>query len=471
MRRSLVPIILLGLACISTTSSYAQRGVAGKTFILDDGSGNTLTLEYLNVPPVLGNSFYNFLPGGGAPTPAGSVNGQTLWWNNTTNLWVSNNFLTNTGSAIGIGTASPIGLLSNTTDNNWGSDARGINPAAFTWVTNTGGHGYAASVTNEGSGAGGFDGLLVRVWDNHAGTNALDVSQGAVSPSTTPTSLLTVYGNGDVNIDPTIVAATSIGNSTAATNVNITSGNKWSITNAGALTTTGAANIATTAGLTNYFGNGGGTTTNNIGNNGTNATQTTNNIGGTGPGSANMVNGIGFNDGSGSVVNQFGVAFSTGSIQNQIGTNQGTGTVTNYWGTSNHTGTINNSFGTSSSGPISNTFGSSTAGSSNTYSGVSSFTGNVTTNGTLSAAGAFGLHFRIDNTGNTTVNGIAGDGFLQITGGATTGWGLPPSTTPGQIFIVNNQTGSTIGGALTIANGNSAMFIYTGSGWQHIVLQ
>jgi hypothetical protein len=107
MRR--ISIIFIGLGLISFLSgpSWAQRGIAGHSFVLDDGSGNTLTLLYPNIPPVIGNSIYNFLPGGGSSIPGGTVNGQTLWWNNTTLLWTADNSLTNTGSAVGIGTSTP----------------------------------------------------------------------------------------------------------------------------------------------------------------------------------------------------------------------------------------------------------------------------------------------------------------------------------------------------------------------------
>ncbi len=378
-------LLALGVISLFSLNSYAQRGIGARTLVLDDGIGNTLTVEYTNIPTVSGNSFYNFLPGGGASTPGGTANGQTLWWKNSTTTWVADNFLTNTGSAVGIGTTTPVGLMANTVDNNVGSDARGINANAFTWMTNTVGHGYAASITNEGSGAGGFDGLMVRVWDNNAGTNAFDVSEGAVSPGANPASLFTIFGNGSINMDPIITATTSIGNSTAATNVNITGGNKWSVSSAGALTTVSTANIATGANLTNHFGDGGGTTTNNIGNNGTAATTTTNNIGGAAS-SGSIVNGIGFNSGTGSVVNQVGVGFSTGGTQNQIGSNQGAGTVTDYWGTS-------------LSGPVLNNFGSTTAGSTNTYFGLSNFAGSVEVGSTH--------QFTVDNSGNVSTSGTA----------------------------------------------------------------
>ncbi len=107
MRRISFVFIGLGLILLSAAPSWAQRGVAGHSFVLDDGSGNTLTLLYPNIPTVPGNSIYNFLPGGGSSIPGGTANGQTLWWNNTTLLWTADNSLTNTGAAIGIGTPTP----------------------------------------------------------------------------------------------------------------------------------------------------------------------------------------------------------------------------------------------------------------------------------------------------------------------------------------------------------------------------
>jgi hypothetical protein len=107
MKRISFVFIGLGLILLSAASSWAQRGVAGHSFVLDDGSGNTLTLLYPNIPPVVGNSIYNFMPGNSSSIPGGTANGQTLWWNNTTLLWTADNSLTNTGSAIGIGTPTP----------------------------------------------------------------------------------------------------------------------------------------------------------------------------------------------------------------------------------------------------------------------------------------------------------------------------------------------------------------------------
>jgi hypothetical protein len=107
MRRYFTAVILFSVSFLSSAPIWAQRAVGAKALVLDDGSGNTLTITYPNIPPVLGNSTYMFAPGGGSSTPAGSANGQTLWWNNTSLQWIADNSLTNTGAAIGIGTSTP----------------------------------------------------------------------------------------------------------------------------------------------------------------------------------------------------------------------------------------------------------------------------------------------------------------------------------------------------------------------------
>jgi hypothetical protein len=69
MRRFSILFIVLGLISLSSVSSHAQRSLGAKSLVLDDGSGNTLTISYPNSPPVAGNSTLN-LSGGATFTPA-----------------------------------------------------------------------------------------------------------------------------------------------------------------------------------------------------------------------------------------------------------------------------------------------------------------------------------------------------------------------------------------------------------------
>jgi hypothetical protein len=105
---SLLAGITLALG-LSTSASAQSREIGAQSLMLDDGSGNTLDITYPNLlpAPVIGESYFTFPPGGGTGVPNGTINGMTLWWNSATTVWTADNFLTNTGTAIGINTATP----------------------------------------------------------------------------------------------------------------------------------------------------------------------------------------------------------------------------------------------------------------------------------------------------------------------------------------------------------------------------
>jgi hypothetical protein len=111
MRRFSILFIVLGLISISSVPSRAQRALGAHNFVLDDGSGNTLTLRYLNTPPVSGNSFLTFLPGSGASTPIGTANNSTLRWDAGSGTWQENlKFTATSAGAISAGSSNQFGV-------------------------------------------------------------------------------------------------------------------------------------------------------------------------------------------------------------------------------------------------------------------------------------------------------------------------------------------------------------------------
>ncbi len=84
MRRISILFIVLGLISLSSASSRAQRALGAKSLVLDDGSGNTLTISYPNTSPtVAGNSTLTL--SGGATFTASHLNAYS-----TTNQAITN---------------------------------------------------------------------------------------------------------------------------------------------------------------------------------------------------------------------------------------------------------------------------------------------------------------------------------------------------------------------------------------------
>lgn len=153
--------LIVGVVGFIVTPSLAQRHVGAHAFVIDDGNGNTLTLTYPNSPPVIGNAIYTFAPGGGTSVPSGTINGQTLWWNNSTPAWIADNFLTNTGAAIGIGTPTPGATLDirHTTTSALGAfgvgTVLGIQPSSP-----SGNRYYGASIVADAANSSGITGII-----------------------------------------------------------------------------------------------------------------------------------------------------------------------------------------------------------------------------------------------------------------------------------------------------------------------
>jgi hypothetical protein len=76
-------LTLTALALSATSATAQNRDLAAQRMILDNGTGNRLTLEYTGT----GNSTLTFGNGPFAPIPAGTSNGQMLRWDNTNMLW------------------------------------------------------------------------------------------------------------------------------------------------------------------------------------------------------------------------------------------------------------------------------------------------------------------------------------------------------------------------------------------------
>lgn len=91
-------LLTAGMLTFGATDSFAQpnRDIGAQRVILDDGAGNTLTLEYTGSS----NATYTFTGGGGS-IPNGSVAGQTLRWDGTS--WLASGALTNDGTNLTFG--------------------------------------------------------------------------------------------------------------------------------------------------------------------------------------------------------------------------------------------------------------------------------------------------------------------------------------------------------------------------------
>jgi hypothetical protein len=124
------------------------------------------------------------------------------------------NTLNFTGGNIGIGTASPATLFSNTNINTSGSDGNGISAASIAWANNAG--GYTEALYNA-SGAANAEGLAVKMAATGTTNRLLDLSTGP-SQGTAGTQVMVVRADGKVGIG----AGTP--NSSAALDISSTTG-------------------------------------------------------------------------------------------------------------------------------------------------------------------------------------------------------------------------------------------------------
>ncbi len=133
---------------------------------------------------------------------------------------------------LGLGVTAPISQLANTTVNNIGMDAQGVNTNSLTWSQNN--TGFTAAFYNQ-STANGANGLLVKTAGTNGNQRILDLSTGA--SASVGTSIMTVLSNGNVGVgtaSPTakLQVAGDIYSSTAGSGLILKSpnGNCWKIT-------------------------------------------------------------------------------------------------------------------------------------------------------------------------------------------------------------------------------------------------
>jgi hypothetical protein len=130
----------------------------------------------------------------------------TMGSNNLTFAATSGNLIFNPSSAgfVGIGTASPDCLFSNTASNTLGADANGISTSSINWAIGAG--GYTTALYNS-STATNAQGLAVKIAGTSSANRLLDLSTGTTQ-YTPGTSVMVVQGNGLVGIGTVSPAAT-----------------------------------------------------------------------------------------------------------------------------------------------------------------------------------------------------------------------------------------------------------------------
>jgi len=393
-----------------------------------------------------------------AATTANNVTGVTninTTTANATNIGAGGTGIVDIGSltgAVGIGLPAntiPNTLLSNiaTGTNIIDVGSNGIRPVSLSWQSTV--DGYAAAFDNSGVGNPDNNGVLIKVAHAVVGNMALEVDAGA--PTVVGTRLFSVDGAGNVIIDPTDAASTTIGNGITGTSVAITSipsaGNGWSATGAGVLASTGNATLATNAGTTNTFGNGGNGTTNTIGDN-NQLGLTTNNIGnfpGGGASPSFIVNNIGLGTGgnAGTIITNIGTTLNAGGLTNNIGVQ---GATTNIQGQVNIGSTTNQAVnvgtGTGATALGNNANGTTILGQNLTLNTTNAF---LTTIGDAAA-----------NASSTTINVGTGGGALTITG-------VPASVTT-NLFLTQDGAGKVWTNAISnfVQGNNGVLVTYPG---------
>src|SRR5690348_3191207 len=89
-------LLLTVCLCMSASAAFSQRSVSARTVVLDDGFGNTLTL--MTPSPMAGSGTFTLTPGS-TGVQSGTLDGQTLRWNNTTTAWEASGALLNLNTA------------------------------------------------------------------------------------------------------------------------------------------------------------------------------------------------------------------------------------------------------------------------------------------------------------------------------------------------------------------------------------
>jgi len=102
--KKLFVMIAVGLL---STPAVAQRDLGARRIVLYNGMlpEYKLTLEASSL--MTGDATFTFPPSGGSMPEAGTLDGQTLRWNNTSSYWEPSSRLLNTGTRLGINVLSP----------------------------------------------------------------------------------------------------------------------------------------------------------------------------------------------------------------------------------------------------------------------------------------------------------------------------------------------------------------------------
>lgn len=199
--RSLIIVALaLVLALLSVTRATAQpRSFAARQFIMDDGLGDMITLQTPAGP--FASYVYTFpstAPAGPtAATPAGTLLGQTLYWDGLN--WATSSTLFNNGTKVGIGTSTPLydferKSTSTTTSQQLGSFFDlAYAPTAPTSNRN---YGLVAQARFTGAFAAPSIGLLGLASQEASATTALNRVLGAGGSALNSSSLNMVEGVG-----------------------------------------------------------------------------------------------------------------------------------------------------------------------------------------------------------------------------------------------------------------------------------
>jgi hypothetical protein len=284
----------------TTSGGTANINVDGSATNVGTGTGNTAIGNGTGTTSILGGpasvwgvttagaaTFTSVNAGSGTIQTTGAVDGGTGVFTST----LSSVGFTNTAGLTTSGGTANI--------NSTGTNNTNINAAPATAGTITVGNATSTTVMN---GTVTFSNPLVLplaqhdlfVGDalGHAAAYAAVANSVLVTDATAPGGLpqwATTLPSGLTVPTATITGATVTGGTIDNTAIGVTTPAAANFTSIGVttqgsgafttLSSTGASTVATGANLTNTFGNGGGTTTNTIGDNGTAATTTTNNLG------------------------------------------------------------------------------------------------------------------------------------------------------------------------------------------------
>ncbi len=105
----IIATLLVGSSLLlSADLTYAQsRDLGAYRLILDNGGSPAFRLTIRADPAMVGDATFTFPAGGGSFPDNGTIDGQTLRWNNGATMWQPSSLLTNTGTRLGFGTISP----------------------------------------------------------------------------------------------------------------------------------------------------------------------------------------------------------------------------------------------------------------------------------------------------------------------------------------------------------------------------